>query len=78
MLEDAREVLKLSEMVAGRLGRIGGVEAVALGGSWAREEAHPDSDVDLGIYYHTPKVILGSRTSARWLKSWTTATHRMP
>jgi predicted nucleotidyltransferase len=52
MLEDAREVLKLSEMVAGRLGRIGGVEAVALGGSWAREEAHPDSDVDLGIYYH--------------------------
>jgi predicted nucleotidyltransferase len=54
------------------------VEAVALGGSWAREEAHPDSDVDLGIYYHTPKVILGSRTSARWLKSWTTATHRMP
>jgi predicted nucleotidyltransferase len=27
------------------------VVAVALGGSWARDEAHPDSDVDLGIYY---------------------------
>ena len=51
MVEDAREVLKLSEMVAGRLGGIEGVEAVALGGSWASEEAYPDSDVDLGIYY---------------------------
>jgi predicted nucleotidyltransferase len=59
MVEDAREVLKLSEMVAGHLGGIGGVEAVALGGSWAREEAHPDSDVDLGIYYrneHRPSI----------------------
>jgi hypothetical protein len=37
--------------VAGRLGGIEGVVAVALGGSWARGEAHPDSDVDLGIYY---------------------------
>lgn len=38
-------------MVAGRLGGIGGVEAVALGRLWAREKAHPDSDVDLSIYY---------------------------
>jgi predicted nucleotidyltransferase len=51
MVEDARDVLELSERVAGRLGGIEGVEAIALGGSWAREEAHPDSDVDLGIYY---------------------------
>jgi predicted nucleotidyltransferase len=52
MVEDVQKVLKLSEMVAGHLGGIGGVVGVALGGSWAREEAHPDSDVDLGIYYH--------------------------
>jgi predicted nucleotidyltransferase len=52
MVEDVQEVLKLSEMVAGHLGGIGGVVGVALGGSWAREEAHPDSDVDLGIYFH--------------------------
>ena len=37
--------------VSARLGEIQGVEAVALGGSWARGEARPDSDVDLGIYY---------------------------
>jgi predicted nucleotidyltransferase len=42
----------LAERVAARLGEIEGVAAVALGGSWAREAAHPDSDVDLGIYYH--------------------------
>jgi predicted nucleotidyltransferase len=67
MVEDAREVLKLSEMVAGHLGEIGGVEAVALGGSWAREEAHPDSDVDLGIYYHpeNPPRIADLRLLAR-------------
>jgi predicted nucleotidyltransferase len=42
---------KLVEHIASRLGRIEGVVAVALGGSWARQEAHPDSDIDLGIYY---------------------------
>ena len=42
--EPAREI-------AGRLGEIEGVSAVALGGSWARGEARADSDVDLGIYY---------------------------
>ena len=38
--------------IAERLAAIDGVAAVALGGSWAREEARPGSDVDLGIYYH--------------------------
>ncbi|MCA1717145.1 MAG: nucleotidyltransferase domain-containing protein [Actinobacteria bacterium] len=52
MLGDRREILRFSEMVAERLGEIESVEAVALGGSWARGEAYPDSDVDLGIYYH--------------------------
>lgn len=44
--------LKRAERIASRLGRIEGVVAVALGGSWARGDAFPDSDIDLGIYYH--------------------------
>ena len=69
MVEDARDVLELSEMVAGRLGGIEGVEAVTLGGSWAREEARPDSDVDLGIYYRpqNPPRITDLRLLAREL-----------
>jgi predicted nucleotidyltransferase len=52
-------MLELAEAIAERLGRIEGVVAVALGGSWARGEAHPGSDVDLGIYYrdeHRPSI----------------------
>jgi predicted nucleotidyltransferase len=41
----------LAEHVAQRLGNVEGVVAVALGGSIARGVDHPDSDVDLGIYY---------------------------
>ncbi len=41
--------VKLTQRVARRLGKIDGVVAVALGGSWARGGAHPGSDVDLGI-----------------------------
>ena len=43
--------VKLAQRVARRLGKIDGVVAVALGGSWVRGGAHPGSDVDLGIYY---------------------------
>lgn len=45
------DAIRLAEDIAGRLGEVPGVAAVALGGSWARGEAHPDSDVDLGLYY---------------------------
>ena len=43
--------MRLVEDIASRLGEVPGVAAVALGGSWARGEARPDSDVDLGLYY---------------------------
>ncbi|MBZ0287033.1 MAG: nucleotidyltransferase domain-containing protein [Anaerolineae bacterium] len=45
--------------VSAELSRIDGVVAVVLGGSRARGDAHPDSDIDLGIYYepaHPPAL----------------------
>lgn len=45
------EALDVAARVAARLSAIPGVTAVALGGSRARGEGHPDSDIDLGIYY---------------------------
>jgi predicted nucleotidyltransferase len=45
--------IRLAEDIARRLGGVPGVAAVALGGSRARGEAHPDSDIDLGVYYRT-------------------------
>jgi predicted nucleotidyltransferase len=61
--------VELAERIAGLLGEIEGVEAVALGGSWARGEAHPDSDVDVGIYYHPdrPPSVEALRELAREL-----------
>jgi predicted nucleotidyltransferase len=50
---------RLATRLAKRLGEIEGVQAVVLGGSWARREARPDSDVDIGIYYlpdHPPSA----------------------
>ena len=37
--------------MAARLRQVGGIEAVALGGSWSRGTAHADSDIDLGLAY---------------------------
>src|SRR5918992_4860922 len=61
--------VELPQQIAGRLGEIEGVVAVALGGSWARGEAHADSDVDLGIYYRrgNPPRITDLRLLAREL-----------
>jgi hypothetical protein len=41
----------LAQRIARLLAEIEGVQAVVLGGSWARGTASPDSDLDLGIYY---------------------------
>ncbi|WP_432548301.1 nucleotidyltransferase family protein [Kineococcus sp. SYSU DK004] len=51
--------------LAGRLVRVPGVEAVALGGSRARGEHSPDSDVDLGLYYRPPLDVVALRRLAR-------------
>lgn len=59
--------MELAKRVAERLGKMEGVAAVALGGSWARGEAHPDSDVDLGVYYrpHRPPSVAALNELAR-------------
>jgi len=43
---------EVAARAAARLGEIDGVAAVVLGGSRGRGAARPDSDVDLGVYYH--------------------------
>jgi predicted nucleotidyltransferase len=43
--------LDLAQHIASRLSAIQGVEAVVLGGSWARGDVNPNSDLDIGIYY---------------------------
>jgi len=51
-----RANLELARRIAARIGQeIEGVVAVALGSSWARGEAHPGSDVDLGLYYRNER-----------------------
>jgi hypothetical protein len=42
---------ELIDQLAAELTAVEGVLAVVLGGSRARGDAHPDSDIDLGIYY---------------------------
>ncbi|WP_437645434.1 nucleotidyltransferase domain-containing protein [Sorangium sp. So ce362] len=50
-MNGANGALDVAARVAARLGAISGVVAVVLGGSRSRGEGHPDSDIDLGIYY---------------------------
>ncbi|MEU4775255.1 nucleotidyltransferase domain-containing protein [Micromonospora sp. NPDC023644] len=58
--------------LADRLCTVGGVVAVALGGSRARGEHRPDSDWDLGLY--TRSVSIRPRTPARWRSAGCSAT----
>jgi predicted nucleotidyltransferase len=41
----------LIESLVARLSRITGMQAIVLGGSYARGRARPDSDIDLGLLY---------------------------
>jgi hypothetical protein len=49
--------LELAQVVSQRLGEIEGVVAVVLGGSHARGDAKPNSDIDLAMYYHPEKPL---------------------
>lgn len=60
MLSDAR----LQELAA-RLTTVGGVVGVTLGGSRARREHEPESDVDLGLYYRAPLDVVALGSLAR-------------
>ena len=53
----------LSELVE-QLSRIEGVEAIALGGSYARGRARPDSDIDVEIFYYDDNVFAISGNTA--------------
>ena len=55
---------RLGELAA-RLAAVPGVAAVLLGGSRARGTHRPDSDTDLGIYYHRPLDVAALGVLAR-------------
>jgi Nucleotidyltransferase domain len=63
------DVLELAQSMADRLIQVAGVAAVVLGGSWARNDAQPDSDVDLGIY-HRPDRPLDVDALRRLARGW--------
>jgi Polymerase beta, Nucleotidyltransferase len=49
--------LELAQAVSRHLSKIEGVVAVVLGGSHARGDAKPSSDIDLAMYYHPEKPL---------------------
>lgn len=53
--------------IAARIARVDGVVGVMLGGSRARGEHAPDSDVDLGLYYRGAFDVAALRVLAREL-----------
>jgi len=51
--------------LAERIAAVPGIVGVVLGGSRARGEHQPDSDVDLGLYYRPPPDVAALRALAR-------------
>jgi hypothetical protein len=49
--------LELAQTVSRHLSKVEGVVAVVLGGSHARGDAKPSSDIDLAMYYHPDKPL---------------------
>jgi len=43
--------VELLNTIAFELSKVPGVIAIVLGGSYARQTARPDSDLDVGLYY---------------------------
>jgi predicted nucleotidyltransferase len=64
--EDSRVITdEVLQRLAERLVKVAGVEGVTLGGSRARGDHAPDSDVDLGLYYRGPLDVDSLRHLAR-------------
>ncbi|HWQ45478.1 MAG TPA: nucleotidyltransferase domain-containing protein [Longilinea sp.] len=49
------EKQRFLDALVARLSGIPGMAGIALGGSWARGYARPDSDMDVALYYHAGK-----------------------
>ncbi|HMN59843.1 MAG TPA: nucleotidyltransferase domain-containing protein [Anaerolinea sp.] len=47
----------LIDLIAGRVKQVDGLRALVLGGSRARGTHRPDSDIDLGFYYHPSRPL---------------------
>jgi predicted nucleotidyltransferase len=50
--ESAKQIPSIAYEISSELAKVEGVVAVVLGGSWAKDTATKDSDIDLAIYYN--------------------------
>ena len=66
------EINRFLQDILVTLTEVKGLQAIVLGGSWASNTQHPDSDIDLGLYYNedTPLDIEHVRKIARELNDF--------